>query len=56
LLPKNPPKSNIRIEHGYSIKGQEHNATIELDRPGSYSVDCDSEPENIFIKISVPSQ
>ncbi len=56
LLPKRLPKSNIRIEHGYSIDGCGQKETVALDRPGSYSVDCISEPENIFIKISVPSK
>ncbi|MCP4256491.1 MAG: hypothetical protein GY774_03070 [Planctomycetes bacterium] len=56
LLPKNPPKSTVRIEHGYKITGQLQSKLVKLDRPGSYAVDCISEPENIFIKISVPSQ
>jgi len=56
LLPKNPPTSNIRIEHGYKIAGQLQSEVVALDKPGSYSVDCISEPENVFIKISVPSQ
>jgi len=56
LLPKNTPTSNVRIEHGYKISGQLHNEVVALDRPGSYSIDCESEPENVFIKISVPSR
>jgi len=56
LLPKNPSKSNVRVEHSYSIDGYGQKETVALDRPGSYSVDCTSEPENIFIKISVPSK
>jgi hypothetical protein len=55
LLAKNPTKNNITIEHGYKIDGQLQIRAVELDRPGSYSVDCESEPENIFIRISVPS-
>ena len=56
LLPNNPPKSNVRIEHDYTIDGYGQNETVALDKPGSYSVDCTSEPENIFIKITVPSK
>ncbi len=56
LLPKQPAQSNVRIEHGYKIGGESLSEVVELEKPGSYSVDCDSEPENVFIKISVPSQ
>ena len=56
LLPKHPPKSYVRIEHGFKIDGQLLSEVVELNRPGSYSVDCVSEPENVFIKLSVPSQ
>ncbi len=56
LLPKNPPKCNIRIEHGFKIGGQLLSEVVDLDKPGNYSVDCDTEPENVFIEISVPSQ
>ena len=56
LLPKNPAKSNIRIEHGYKISGRMKTDTVELDGPGSYSVNCTSEPENVFIKLTVTSQ
>ena len=56
LLPKHPPQSNVRIKHGYRIGGQMLSEVVDLDKPGSYSVDCISEPENIFIKMSVPSK
>ena len=56
LLPKNPPTNNICIEHGYKIAGQLKSEIVELDSPGSYSVNCDTEPENIFIKLTVPSK
>ena len=56
LLPKDPPKTNVRIEHGYKIAGQLQNDTFELNSPKTYSINCTAEPENIFIKISVPSK
>jgi hypothetical protein len=55
LLPKNPPKTNVLIEHGYKISGQLQNKFVELDKPDTYSINCTTEPENIFIKITVPS-
>jgi hypothetical protein len=56
LLPKNPPTTNIRIEHAYKIAGQLQSKVVTLNCPGSYSINCDTEPENVFIKMSVPSQ
>ena len=56
LLPKNPKKTNVRIEHGYKIAGQLQSDTVELDSPDTYSINCTTEPENTFIKISVPSK
>jgi hypothetical protein len=56
LLPENPPTSKVRIEHGYKIAGQLKNKIVALDGPGSYSINCEGEPENVFIKISVPSR
>jgi hypothetical protein len=56
LLPKNTPKTNIRVEHGLKINGQLKTELVELDGPQGYSINCADEPENIFIKLSVPSQ
>jgi hypothetical protein len=56
LLPKNPPKTNIHIEHAYKIADRLKTEIVTLDGPDSYSINCASEPKNIFIKLSVPSQ
>jgi hypothetical protein len=55
LLPKQPSKTGLRITHGYSINGQLQTKTIDLDKPKDYTIECDGEPENVFIKIAVPS-
>jgi hypothetical protein len=55
LLPKQAPKSNLQIVHGFSINGQVQTRTIKLDKPDDYIIECESEPENIFIEITVPS-
>jgi len=56
LFPKHAPQSKVRIIHGYQNDRQLHREIINLDKPGSYTVECNGEPENVFIKISVPSQ
>jgi hypothetical protein len=55
LLPKQPPKTNLQIVHGFNINGRVQTRTINLDKPDDYIIECESEPENIFIEITVPS-
>jgi hypothetical protein len=56
LLPKQTPKTDLRIVHGFSIDGQLQTKTIDLDEPDDYTIECESEPENVFIKMTVPSR
>jgi hypothetical protein len=56
LLPKQTPQNQVRIVHGYEVDGQLRADTIDLDGPGGYTIECNSEPENVFVEISVPSK
>jgi len=55
LLPKQPPKTNLQITHSFGINGRVKTKTIHMNEPGDYTIECESEPENISIKMSVPS-
>jgi hypothetical protein len=55
LLPAEPPKTNVRVTHAYLLDGRLRRRTVDLDRPGEYTVTCDGPPENAFITICVPS-
>jgi len=55
LLEKQTPNTALRITHGFRINGQLHTKTIALDKPDDYTIECDGEPENVFIKMTVPS-
>ncbi|MHC4438086.1 MAG: hypothetical protein ACYS3S_12055 [Planctomycetota bacterium] len=55
LLPKQPPKTNLKIVHSFSINGRVQTKTANMDKPGDYTIECDDEPENIFIEMAVPS-
>mgnify|MGYP001037322421 CR=1 FL=1 len=55
LLPEQPTQTALRIKHGYSIDGRVETKTIDLDKPADYIVECESEPENVFIEMTVPS-
>jgi len=56
LLPERQPQTDIRIVHGYEINNRLYRKKIDLDGPASYDIQCDAEPENVFIEISVPSK
>jgi hypothetical protein len=56
LLAGRPPQERVRIVHGYRVNGQFNRKTVDVRRPISYTVQCDSQPENVFIEISVPSK
>lgn len=55
LLPKRPPQKRVRIVHGYRMDGQPYRKTVDLDGSASYTIQCESKPENVFIEIAVPS-
>jgi hypothetical protein len=55
LLPEQPSKTALQITHGFSINGRLQMKTIDLDKPTDYTIECESEPENIFIETTVPS-
>ena len=55
LLPKRTPKTDLRITHGFSINGRLQTKTIDLDKARDYTIECDGEPENVFIEMTVPS-
>jgi hypothetical protein len=54
-LPDRPTQTRIRIVHGCQIDNRLQRDTIDLDGPASYTVQCDSQPENVFIEVAVPS-
>jgi len=55
MLPKQPSKTGLRITHGFSTNGRLQTKTIDLDKPDDYTIECDGEPENVFIEMTVPS-
>jgi len=55
LLPNQPSQTDLRITHGFSINGRLQTKTIDLDKPDDYTIECDGEPENLFIEMAVPS-
>ena len=54
--PPRPPQQAIRITHGYRVRDTLIETTVDLQGPGDYSIAVDGEPENVFIRMAVPSQ
>ena len=55
LISDKPMGKAVRIVHGYRIGDELHRKRIDLVGPAAYTIECDDEPENVFIEISVPS-
>jgi len=56
LLADRPMSKAVRVVHGYRIGGKLYRKEINLAGPAAYTVQCDDEPENVFIEIGVPSR
>ncbi len=55
LKPDKPPHESVRITHGYKVDDDLVEKTVEMHAPGDYTIDVTGEPENIFIRMAVPS-
>ncbi len=55
LLPQQSRASRVQITHTYELDGRRREKTLDLTGPAAYTIDCDAEPENVSITISVPS-
>lgn len=55
LLPKEPPSTKVQVTHEYTIDGRAYRRTQDLAGPAAYAIHCDGDPENISVRIAVPS-
>ncbi len=51
VTPAIPAEPAMKITHGYSIGGKMTEKTVEMKAPGDYTIDCDGEVENVFLKM-----
>ena len=56
LLADRPMGKAVRVVHGYRIGEKLYRKEIDLAGPTAYTIECDNEPENVFIEIGVPSK
>jgi hypothetical protein len=45
----------IEVTHGYKVDGQLIERKFTFNGPADYTVTCDGEPENTFVRMAVPS-
>lgn len=55
LLAREPPGTNVQITHECAIDGRSLSTTRDIAGPADYTVDCPGDPENISVRIAVPS-
>ena len=51
-----PASTAVEITHAFKIAGQLIEKTVTMDRPGDYTVTCDGDPDNIYVRMAVPSK
>jgi hypothetical protein len=44
------------VTHAFRIKGELTEKTVRLREPGTYEIECLGEPENVYVKMTVPSR
>jgi len=44
------------VTHGFKMGGQLQERRFVLDRPTEYTLECPEEPEDVFIRMEVPSK
>jgi hypothetical protein len=45
----------VTVTHAFRMDGKTEIREFRLDRPQRYTIDCPSEPEDVFIRLAVPS-
>ena len=55
--PDSPPSSPpLTVTHAYRLEGRLVTKTFRLPRPRDYQITCEGEPENVCVRMAVPSQ
>jgi hypothetical protein len=55
VLPNSAQDPRVKITHGYRIGDKQIDRTVSLPAPEDYTVDCDGDVENVFVRIAKPS-
>lgn len=55
LQPGEVPEQSLRVTHGFKMGGQLYEKHFSFDRSTEYTLECPEEPEDVFIRMEVPS-
>jgi hypothetical protein len=55
LKPNESPDQNVIVTHGFRMGGELHERRFAFDKPTDYSIKCPQDPEDVFIRLEVPS-
>ncbi len=51
VIPLNPISTSIKVTHGYITDGRNEEQSVEFSTPKEYTVNCENDVENVFIKL-----
>ncbi len=55
VRPDEKPGMAVVVTHTFKMDGKVVEKTVTLDKPKPYTIECPSQPENVSIKLEVPS-
>ena len=55
VIPARKQDPAVRIAHGYRIGDKAVEKVVDMRAPGDYTVECDGDVENVFVRIEKPS-
>ena len=55
VLPGEKHDPAVALTHGYRVGDKTIEKTVEMKAPGEYTIDCDGDVENVFVRIAKPS-
>ena len=56
VIPDSSPSQALQLVHEYHMGDKQITHAIDLKNAGSYEINCPEEPENISIRLAVPSK
>ena len=54
LLPKQATEDDLKVVHQYRVNSQLRTTAKRLAGQGTYTIDCDGNPDNVSIRLEVP--
>ncbi len=56
VQPERPPTRSLQVVHEYRLGAKHLSRTVDLSTTGTYVINCPEDPENVCIRLAVPSK